>query len=849
MSDLTNSSKASFSWILKMAWRDGKASGKRLLLFMASIILGIAAVVSIQSFSQNLKENIASQSKELMGADYIIDSNQLPTEKVQKIIDSLGSSGREVSFASMVAFPKNGGTKLVQVRGIDGGFPLYGAIETVPASAANEYQNKNGALVDATLMLQYQLKAGDSVKVGELKFPIVGSLVAAPGSNALSTTVAPPVILPFGFIENTGLLQTGSRYKYNYYFKAEPGFDVAALDEAIDPILDAENADFDSHMSVSQRLGRSYENFAKFLNLVAFIALLLGCVGIASSVHIYIKEKLRGIAVLKCMGATRRQTFLIYLIQIAGLGLLGGIVGTFLGIALQQTFPLLLQEFLPFNVEISLSLQPIIMGLLLGVFMSVLFALFPLLATWYVSPLEVLRVQEGSSVKSKKAGVLVLFSIMIFIFLFSLWLLDSWKIALAFVLGILVTFSILAGVSLLFMRAIKKFFPTSWGFTARTSLLNLFRPNNQTMVLILAIGVGSFLISTLYFTKDVLLAKATMDANMNNPNIILLDVQTNQKDDVAKTISTKGLPVIDNIPIITMRMHSIKGRPVNDMRLDTTIRTNKWILNHEFRVTYRDTMIASETIESGKFKNEFKPNGPYPISLSDNIARDASVVVGDTLVFNVQGVLMETTVGSIRTVDWGRMQVNFSVVFPVGVLEEAPQFNIITSKAPDEKASAQLQRELVTKFPNVSVIDLRQVITLVQGILDKISWVINFMAFFSILTGIIVLIGSVRNSKYQRIKESVLLRTLGAKSSQILKITALEYLYLGILGSGIGILLSLISAQLLAVLVFEAPFIPSWIPFGILLPGITILVLLIGLGNSRSVLNSPPLEVLRKEAR
>ena len=848
MSNNQITSKAGFSWLLKMAWRDGKASGKRLLLFMGSIILGIAAVVAIQSFSKNLEENIGLQSKALMGADYIIDSNQLPTEKVQKIIDSLGSSGREVNFASMAAFQKNGLSKLVQVRGIEGGFPLYGAFETIPVSAAEDYKSQNGALVDATLMLQYKLKPGDSVKVGALTFPIIGSVISAPGSSAISATVAPPVILPFEYIEGTGLLQTGSRMKYNYYFKSEPTFDVEALDKAIDPILDAENADFDSHMSVSQRLGKRYDNFARFLNLVAFIALLLGCVGIASSVHIYIKEKLRGIAVLKCLGATRKQTFSIFLIQIAALGLIGGIIGTLAGIALQQAFPLFLQDFLPFSVEISISSQPIIMGLLLGVFMSVLFALFPLLSTWYVSPLEVLRVQDSSVPKSRKAAVVVLLSIMTFIFCFSFWLLKDWRYALAFVLGILVTFSILAGISLLFMKGIKKYFPSSWGFIARQSLLNLYRPNNQTMVLILAIGVGSFLISTLYFTKDILLAKATLEENMKSPNIILLDIQTNQKDEVAKTITPKGLPILDNIPIITMRMHSIKGRPVNDIRLDTTSTINQWILNHEFRVTYRDSMIASEKLASGTWKNDIPENGPIPISLADNVARDAQVIIGDTLMFNVQGVLMETKVASIRTVDWGRMQLNFSVVFPEGILEKAPQFHVITTNAPDEKASAQLQRELVTKFPNVSVIDLRQVLTVVQGILDKISWVINFMAFFSILTGIIVLIGSVRTSKYQRIKESVLLRTLGAKSSQILKITALEYLYLGLLGSGIGIFLSLISSQLLAWLVFDSPFIPSWVPFVILLPGITLLVLFIGLSNSRSVLNSPPLEVLRKES-
>jgi len=224
-------------------------------------------------------------------------------------------------------------------------------------------------------------------------------------------------------------------------------------------------------------------------------------------------------------------------------------------------------------------------------------------------------------------------------------------------------------------------------------------------------------------------------------------------------------------------------------------------------------------------------------------------MIGDSMVFNVQGVLMETVVSSIREVDWGRMQLNFSVVFPKGVLENAPQFNVLSTNVPNESASAQLQQELVGKFPNISIIDLRQVITIIERILDKISWAINFMAVFSILTGIIVLIGSVRNSKYQRIKESVLLRTLGARSVQILKITALEYLYLGVLGSSIGIILSLLGSQLLAVFVFKSTFTPALEPFLILLPGISLLVLLIGLANSRSVISSPPLQVLRKESK
>ncbi|WP_405568385.1 ABC transporter permease [Polaribacter sp. Asnod6-C07] len=829
-----------------MAWRDGKASLSRLMLFMASIILGIAAVVSIQLFSHNLKDNIKKQSKSLMGADFIIDSRQKPSEKVQKIIDSLGADASEVNFVSMAAFSKNESTKLVKVRALQGAFPFYGNLTTVPENAGKTYQELGGALVDATLLLQFDLAVGDSIKLGKVTFPIIGALKSIPGSTAISSSIAPSVLIPFRFLEKTELLQLGSRTEYQYFFK-NPTIDLEALDKKIDPILDDENADLDTHTSTSRNLGRRYDNVGRFLNLVAFIALLLGCIGIASSVHIYIKEKLKNVAVLKCLGASRKQSFLIYMIQILGIGLIGGIIGSAIGTALQFLFPYILQEFLPFSVEISISFQPILMGIVLGIIMSVLFALLPLLGTWYVSPLEVLRGQEENQQKPKKARILVVLAILLFIFLFSFWMLKSALNGLLFTIGIFITFAIVAGVSNLFIKIIKKFFPSSWGFTSRQSLLNLFRPNNQTMVLVVAIGLGTFLISTLYFTKDILLAKTSIENKKTDANIILMDVQSTQEKALIQNFESKGLEVIDNIPIITMRMHSIRGKLANEIRKDTTVKMRRWMLNREFRVTYRDHLVETEELLEGEFTGKFDREQPVPISVSESLARDANLKIGDKVTLNIQGVLMNTKVGSIRKVDWGSMQVNFLILFPKGVLEKAPQFNVMTTYAADEESSADLQRDLVKNFPNVTILDLRQVFTIVEDILDKISWIINFMAFFSILTGFIVLIGSVRNSKYQRIKESVLLRTLGAKSKQILKITALEYVYLGLLGSLTGILLSLVGSQLLATLLFKEPFIPSAIPFLVFVPTITILVVLIGLSNLKSVLQSPPLEVLRKE--
>lgn len=848
MIEKTKTLKTGLGWLFKMAWRDGKASWKKLILFMASIVLGIAAVVSIQSFSYNLKNNIALQSKALMGSDFKIDSDKSPNDNLLAIIDSLGgANAQEINFSSMVVFPEKASSKFVQVRGIKGGFPFYGKMETEPEAAALNYQKQETALVDATVMLQLNLKIGDLIKIGNTSLPIGGSLKSVPGSSSLFSTIAPPVVIPYSYIKKSELIQVGSRLDYEFYFVAKPETDLNNLDNVLDDKLDKEDADLDVHTSTSRRIGRRYDNFAKFINLVAFIALMLGCIGIASAIHIYIKEKLRSVAILKCIGASKKQTFLIYLIQIAFIGVLGGILGSLFGILLQQLFPIILKGLLPVDVQITLVPQAIIMGVLLGFLMSILFALYPLIGTIYISPLQALRIQENDNSKSKKAGLLILVVIFTFIFLFAYWLLKDFKYALGFLIGIVLTFSILGGIANIFMKFIKKHFPHSWGFIARTSLLNLFRPQNQTLILVVTIGVGAFLISTLYFSKNILLSQASIESKAGKANMIFLDIQISQKDDVAFTITKNEYPIINNIPIVTMKVHSISGRTVNELREDSTSTVRGWVLSHEFRASYRDSLTASETIISGVFSPEARPDNVIPISISDNFANNAKVDIGDKITFNVQGVLMNTEVGSIRTVDWSQMQINFNVLFPKGILENAPQFRVISTYVPNEKASANLQQQIVTKFPNISILDLRQLLSIVEKLLNQIGLIINFMAFFSILTGVIILLGALRNSRHQRIKESVILRTLGAKKYQILKIVALEYTFLAVIGSFTGVLLSLIGSQLLAIWIFKTPFTPSIVPFVVIFPAITILVLTIGLLNSKRVITNTPLEVLRKE--
>ena len=838
---------AGFLWLLKMALRDGKASYGKLLLFVFSITLGVAAVVSVHSFSRLLKENIALQSKSLLGADYVIESDRPVNDKVQGIMDSLGGSdAEEINFLSMAAFPGNNGTKLMEVRGVEGGFPFYGDLETNPSSAKTSFK-AGGALVDATTMLQLNLKKGDSIKLGAVTLPIAGALENVPGSTSVFGAIAPPVLIPFQFIETTGLVQTGSRIEYKYYFKADEGQDMALLNEKVEPVLDAEDADLDTHLSEARRLGRRYENFGKFLNLVGFIALLLGCVGIASGMGIYVQMKVKSIAVLKCLGASKKQSYLIFFVQIACMGIVGGLLGTIIGYGLQQLFPVLLGDLIPVEVDIALSLQSTVLGLSLGLAMSVLFALYPLMKTLYVSPLQALRVVQETQTRSKRATLLVGFGIISFVFGFSYWLLDDLLRSFFFVVGLLVVFLILTAVARLFMALLKRFFPYSWGFVPRQSLKNLFRPQNQTLVLVLSIGIGTFLISTLYFTKDMLLEKAAIEDSANSANMILMDIQSQQVEDVSNTVEASGMPVIDKISIVTMRVETLNGKHVEDIRKDTTSQVGRWILNHEFRVTYRDSLIGSEKVIEGKWVNNFNSDKDIPISVSSDFANMAKVKIGDPVSFNVQGRIMNTVVQSIREVDWSRLQPNFSVVFPSGVLESAPQFSVMTLRTPNDDSSAKLQQKLVSDFPNVSILDLKRILELLEDILAKIGWIINFMAFFSIFVGVAVLMGAIYSSKHQRVKQGALLRTLGAKTFQILKMIAIEYTILGFLGAFMGVVLAVLGSTLLAWMLFDTTFVPSVIPFAIILPAITFLVFALGVGNSVGIVRNSPLAVLKKE--
>ena len=841
-------------WPLKMAWRDSRGSRKRLALYLSAMVLGVAALVAIRGFGDNLTRTVDQEAKTLLGADLRLEAEAAFSDSTEALIDSIGGTqSRRVSLASMAYFPKSGGTRLAAVRAVEGEYPFYGPFRTRPADAARRYQADGGALVAGTLMRQFNAQVGDSVRVGRRTYPIVGELQQAPGESSFTAAASPPIYIPRATLDTT-LLGRGSQAEYEVYFKFEDERDVQALVSGIAPYLERNDLDEDTVEEEAEDWREGLGNLYRFLGLVGFVALLLGSLGVASAVHVYVRRRIASIAVLRCLGASGGRTFRVYLAQAGALGLLGAGVGSLLGVGLQAYVPRLLSDFLPFDIVFAVSWTAVGLGLGVGVGVTLLFALWPLLEVRGVSPMRALRtdVEPSTGGWRDPARWAVAAAIAAGVTGVALLQAPSWEIGLGYAGAVAAVFAVLALVARGIVRGVRRFFPSSWPYPWRQGLANLFRPNNQTTVLMLALGLGTFLIVTMVLVERTLLEQIQVAGGADRPNLVLFDVQNDQVKGVTDIVEAEGVPVLAQEPLVMMRLASVKGRTIEALRQDSTARAT-WAHEREYRATYRDYLTQSETIVEGEFVGEvtgdpLRTGAAVPISLEQEIAReDLNVGLGDTLTFDVQGRPVTTYVSSLRKVNWQRIGTNYFVVFPEGVLEQAPQMHVVLSRTSSDTAAAAVQRRVVQEYPNVSAIDLSLVLSTFRDLFGRLSYVVRVMALFSIITGLIVLAGAVVVSRYQRAEESVLLKTLGASRRTVLKIMTVEYLFLGIFAAATGILLALAAAWSLSYFVFDGPFV--WAPGALATAFVVVTALTIGIGlfNSRGLYDRPALDVLRAE--
>ena len=907
--------------LLRLAWRESRTARRRLALYMSSIAFGVAALVAIDSFAGNVTRSIRDQSRTLLGGDMALQARAAFPAVVDTLLDSLRAdqiaTSRVTTFASMALAEPSGGTRLVQVRAVSPGYPFYGAIESVPANAWSRVHTEAIVLVDPSLLVALDASVGDSLRLGQKMFQIAGTLGNVPGDAGITAVIGPRVYLSDNWLDATALLTFGSRAEYDVVLKLPASLATTAaaktmardLRRRIDPKAaalqeaqeargeerrgpgaddDAPPADTSARRAAAtdsasvptsglvsgaartrvrvrtvadteRDFTESVARLADFLSIIGLIALLLGGIGVASGVNAFVSAKIDTVAVLRCLGATSRQVLALYVVQSAAMGLVGAVAGTLLGVAVQFLLPGVVSDFLPIDVDLALEPRPLMLGLATGVWVSLVFAMRPLLALRRVSPLQAIRRDMDNAALPREwndparltVDALLVGSI-IGIVVSRIGNVRQGLYISAAIGGAVLVLWIAAT---LLIAAARRSTRPSWPFELRQGIANLHRPANQTRAVTLALGFGAFLLSTVYLVQANLLSRVQATSAGSAGNLLFFDVQDDQAAPLDSLLRARQHPIVQQTPVVTMRIDALNGRSVSALMADTSGRRAGWALRREYRSTYRDSIVGSEVLVAGTWfadsatrakARTANPDAPFEVSLEQNLATDLGVVMGDTVTWNVQGVPITTVVTSFRTVNFARFEANFFVVFAPEALRRAPQQFIVVANVPAGPAIAAVQRDIVRRFPNISSVDLTLVRQTIGAIVDKVTLAIRFLGLFSLAMGVPVLFSAVAATRRARLREGVLLRTLGASRAQVARVLLAEYGALGALGALTGMVLAFAGAWGLTRFVFDDPFDPAVGPTFVIAAGMLLLTMAIGLLTSRDVYKETPMAAIRE---
>jgi putative ABC transport system permease protein len=739
---------------------------------------------------------------------------------------------------------------LVQVAAVEGLYPFYGKIKTEPGSAWTQLQSGRHIVVDPSLLTALSARLGDTVALGEGRFVITGTIQSAPSEVGFRFAFGPRVYIPASYLKETGLLGFGARVQYETFLKLSSGSMAQQLAERYRAPLRPERVQVRTVADDQRNLNDVLSRLTGYLGLVALMALLLGGVGVASAVVVFVRQRSASIAVLRCLGATAGRIFAVYLTEAAMMGLAGSVAGALLGLTLQRFLPGLLAGLLPVDVAPTVSWSAVGLGIGMGLWVALTFTLLPLLGVRRISPLSALRrPYEPDRAPRDLPWALAALALAGSVVLLAARQVGSWRQGAIFAGGIAVALLLLWAASWILIRLVRRWLPPGWPYVWRQGLANLHRPANQTVTLVLAIGFGAFLLGTLFLVQHNLLRQLRLTGGSARPNLVLFDIQPDQLRAVEDEIRSTGLSMTSPTPIVPMRIRSVKGHPVTQLLAGDSTNadgpSNAWVFRREYRSTYRDSVVGTERIVAGKFRGG--SSSPVGISVEQDLARELGVRVGDEIVWDVQGVALPSRVTSLREVEWARFEPNFFVVFPSSALDKAPQTLVVLTRIGSPAERGRFQRRLAERFSNVSTLDLSMLQEALERLVDRVALAIRFMALFSLGVGALVLVGALATSRFQRVREGALLRTLGATRSQILRVVLAEYLSLGLLASTVALLLAAGAGWALARFVFEGKFSLPLLPMTGLTLSIVALTVLVGLANSRDVIRRTPLEVLREE--
>jgi putative ABC transport system permease protein len=845
-----------------MALREIRASWRRLLFFFVCIAVGVASIVAIRSLIQSIRDGLTLEARAMTGADVVVRSDRPLSATVRDTVAGerergrVGTVAEAIELATMVRPTGVTTTRMVELRAVGDTFPLYGTMTLADGEYHHDLLKGRGALVRPELLAQLDLRTGDDMLIGTERFQIRGVIDSEPGRDLGAFSLGSRVFIDLADLPSTGLLSFGSRASYELLLEVpgpaglagrrDPG---TALALELRAALGEEFVGVRSYRQSEDRMNQNLARAENYLSLVGLIVLILGGIGVSSVTRVFVQQKVRSIAILKCVGCTSGQVLAVYLTQVALLGAAGSALGVALAAGALEALPLLVGDLADLlQVEYGLTAGAVAQGMAIGLLVSLLFSVVPLLEVRNVKPSLLLR--QDASVGARfdwlkwgtaagVAGSLVAVAA---------WQAGSWQVGLVLSGGFAALALVLHLVGAGLVRAVQPL-GQAGSFALRQAVLHVVRPGNQTRIILLAVGLGTFFILGVRSLQTNLLQDFALQVGEGAPDMFLMDVQPDQRDGLSALIDLEngaaGAPTL--IPVLRARIVGVSGRDVNLESYEDV--RGRGGLSREFTVTYRSRLEANETLVDGSWWDE-TPSGLVPeVSIEASLRERFRIQLGDEMRFDVLGRMVTARVTSFREVDFRDFRSGgFMIVFRPGVFDDAPHTFIATVNGPTEPAARSgMQGRIVGSYPNVSVIDLRAVLDTVKVIVDNVTLAVTVVGGLVLFSGSLILVGAVSMTKFRRVYEAAILKTLGASSRLIATMLLLEYGVLGAIAGTVGALGAIALSWAVARYGLDLP----WSPLPVLtVVGIavtTIAVAAIGVLASLDVLRHKPLSTLRAE--
>lgn len=863
------------SFVLKMVVRELRASWRRLLFFFICVAIGVAAIVTLRSIIQSLRTGLMREARATIAADVLVQSNRAWTPEIRADLDQrfalapVEARSESIETATMVRAEHGAAVaRMVELRGVESGYPFYGVLVLQNGKPySHQLLANGGALVRPELLAQLGVQEGDRILIGGKPFTIRGVIDQEPGRRLGGFSLGSRVFVDLADLRSAGLLVFGSRANYQILLKVRAdGVDRLTRDVRTgfrDRFVNAR-----SYRSTEDQIGESLQRAENFLSLVGFVIVVLGGIGVWSVTRVFVRQKIRSVAILKCVGASNAQVLATYLLQVALLAMAGSLVGVALAAGAIRAIPPSLTESFG-GLAYGLTPSAVLQGLTVGLLVSVLFALVPLLDVRRVKPLLLMRGEDSNvSAATQPAGARgamswlrrvdwlqagLAASVGAALIGVAAWQAGSWRAGAAVSIGFATVAGVLYVVAFLLVRVVTPLAAAPW-FPLRHAVISLRRPGNQTRVILLSVGLGSFFVLGVRALQGNLVSEFDVGVGRGGADMFIVDVQRDQVEGVQALLRERqdaGAAPARLVPVLRARVTGVRGREVTlenagDVR-------GRGSLSREYVITYRDHIESNEEVVDGTFWSAGDPlpaDAPVSeVSIEESIHERFNIHVGDEMRFDVLSRPLVARVTSVRHVEWGDARSGgFMFVFRPGSLAQAPHTFIGFVKGPDDPAArGRLQYDLVARYANITAIDGREIIARLQKVIDNAVLGISIVGGIALLSGVLILIGAVAMTKFQRVYEAAILRTLGASTRLLTMTLALEYCALGLLAGTIGAAGALGLSWGVTRFVFDIPWRPAPGLLAIGAASTMLLVTAIGVLASADVLRKKPLATLRAE--